>query len=108
VDRDCDHGEIYAGPPEGDETDQKADETRRDRADEQRRYHVRKTLDRQQIGGHHAARAEEGGLAEREQAGDAEQDVETDAKQTPHENAVDRGWRKAEVRQDERRGDQPR
>ena len=68
---------------------------------------MRKIHDREQIGGHHAAGAEKGGLAEREQAGEAEQDVEADAEQAPDQDAVDRGGREAEVRQDERRGDQP-
>ena len=61
---------------------------------------------RQQIGGDHAARAEEGRLAERQQPGEAEQDVEAEAEQAPDQDAVDRRRREAEMRQHERRDDQ--
>src|SRR5262249_54056586 len=56
----------------------------------------------------HAAGAEERGLAEREQTGEAEQNVEADAEQAPDQDAVDRRRRESEIRQDERRRDQPR
>ena len=41
------------------------------------------------------------------QPGKAEQDVEADAEQAPDQDAVDRGGRKSEMGQHERRGDQP-
>ena len=97
-DRHRDHGEIDAGAPERDQADQIADDGGRDHADEQRRYHVRKIHHREQIGRDHAAGAEKGGLAEREQPGEAEQDVEADAEQAPDQDAVDRSGREVRGR----------
>ncbi len=106
-DRHRDHGEIDADTPERDQAHQIADGGGRDHADEQGPDDVRKARDRQQIGGDHAAGAEKGGLAERQQAGKAEQDVEAEAEQAPNQDAIDRGGGKSEIRQYERRGDQP-
>ena len=105
--RHRDHGEVDAGPSERDQPDQIADERRRDGADEHGHHDVRKTRDREQIGGDHAAGAEKGRLAERQQPGKAEQDVEAEAEQAPDQDAVDRGGREIEIGQHEGRGDQP-
>src|SRR5262249_33005554 len=105
-DRHGNHGEIDAGAPERDQSDQIADDGGYDRADGQRRQDVGKVCDREQIGGNHAADAEECGLDEGEQTREAEEDVEAEAEHAPDQDAVDRRRRETEVRQDERRGDQ--
>ena len=43
----------------------------------------------EQIGGHHAARAEKGRLAERQQPGEAKKDVKAEAEQAPDQDTVD-------------------
>ena len=55
----------------------------------------------EQIGGEHAAGAEEGRLTEGQQAGVAEQEIETQPEQAPYQDAVDRGRREAQMRQHE-------
>jgi hypothetical protein len=77
--RHGDHGEVDAGAAQRDQPDQIADDRGRGHADEQRQHDIGKAGDGEQIGRNHAAGAEEGRLAERQQAGEAEQDVETDA-----------------------------
>ena len=106
-DGDRDHREIDAGAPERDEADQIADDSRNHGADEDRRENIGKIDLGQEIGGEHAARAEERRLSEREKARVAEQDVEAEAEQAPDQDAVDRRRREAEMGQHERRGDQP-
>jgi hypothetical protein len=78
-DRHGDHGEIDAGASERDQPHDVTDHAGRDHADHYRGRHIREVQNREQVGRDHAASAEEGGLAEREQAGEAEQDVEADA-----------------------------
>ena len=106
-DRHSDHRKVNSGAPERDQSDQITDDGRHDRADKQRRYDIGKIHDRQEIGRDHAAGAEERGLTEREQSGEAEQNVEAQSEQSPDQDAVDRGRREPEIRQDEWRGDQP-
>ena len=105
-DRHRDHREIDAGASQRDQPDQVADNRRHDHADDHRDHDVREAYDREQIGRDHAAGAVERRLAERQQAGKAEQDVEADAEQAPHHDAAHGRRRKAEMGQDERRGEQ--
>ncbi len=106
-DRDGDHREIDASAPQRDQPDQIADDAGCDHADDQRQKDIRKACARQQVGGDEAAGAIKRRLAEGQKAGETEQNIEADAEQAPHQNAVDRVGRKAEVRQHERRNNQP-
>ena len=105
-DRHRDHGEIDAGAAERDQADEIADRGGADHADDERQDDVGEARLREQIGGDHAARAEEGRLAERQKPGEAEQDVEAEAEQAPDQDAVDRRGREAEMGQHEGRDDQ--
>ena len=105
-DRHRDHREIDAGAAQRDEPDQIADGGRHDHADDNRQRHIGEVHLRQQIGGDHAARAEERRLAERQQARVAEQDVEPETEQAPDQDAIYRRRREAEMRQDIGDGDE--
>ncbi|MGY2930929.1 hypothetical protein ACVWZ6_000531 [Bradyrhizobium sp. GM6.1] len=101
--RDChgDHREIDAGAAQCDQADQVAGRCGRDHADDQRAQHVAEARAGQQVGGDEAAGAVEGGLAEREQAGEAEQDVEAEPEQAPDQDPVHGVRREPEMRQHE-------
>ena len=105
-DRHRDHREVDAGAAQRDQADEVADGRGGDHADHEREHHVRKAGAREQVGGDESAGAVERRLAEREQARVAEQDVEADAEEAPHQDAVHRVGRRAQVGQHEGRGDE--
>lgn len=106
-DRHGDHGEIDACAAQRDQADQIAGRRRCDHADDQRAQHVAEARAGQEIGGDEAAGAVEGGLAERQEAGESEQDVEAETEQAPDQDPVHGVRGEAEMRQHERGCDQP-
>ena len=101
-----DHREVDAGAAQRHHAHQVARHRRNDRAQDESQHDIGKRGLRKQVGGEHAAGAEEGRLPEGQQAGVAEQQVEADAHQTEDHDPVDGGWREPEGWQDERDGDQ--